>query len=421
MVKREMVEEAMAHGVCFIHLKPISTNLLKKVWHHVYRHQIKAKQESEHKVNNLVEVMDNTSCASNKIQDRKGKSIMNPSKTYHDQEVGTLLEKDNAKGSKRIRSIDEESPDLEKEDHSLGSKNTMKGREKKRPAMEWTLKLDKKFKEAVHMLGDKARPKLIMEIMNVPNLSRKQVSNYLQRYRVEKRQAQHVQPSTSSIVNQCKIKSPILSSLDPISHSQDGVNEEYHQLKFMRETRTSLQECLGEKQALNIESTIGNFNSASQRLCFPDKEYHFNVLDSNEFPINFDEPLLEGYSTQPPAVPSLVPPNDFFAGINDWNQELELDNFNCASQRLYFSNDGHHFSTFNNLPDNGHHFNVFDANGFPINFNEPLQEGYSPQPPEVPSLAPPDDFFTGLDNWIQEPELNNFNGDHNVSTRSVSI
>ncbi|MCE3050636.1 hypothetical protein HAX54_047719 [Datura stramonium] len=183
----------------------------------------------------------------------------------------------------------------------------------------------------------------------------------------------------------------------------------------MRETRTSLQECLGEKQALNIESTIGNFNSTSQRLCFPENEYHLNVLDSNEFPINFDEPLLEGYSIQPPAVPSLVPPNDFFAGINDWNQELELDNFNCASQRLYFSNDGHHFSTFNNLSDNGHHFNVFDANGFPINFNEPLQEGYSPQPPAVPSLAPPDDFFTGLDNWNQEPELNNFNGDHNVS------
>ncbi|MCE3049935.1 Trans-acting T-cell-specific transcription factor GATA-3 [Datura stramonium] len=232
MVKREMVEVAMAHGVCFILTKPTSTNSLMNVWQHVYRHQIKAKQKSEYNVNNLIEVMDNTSCANNKIQDRKGKGIMNPSNTYHDQEVGALLEKDKAKGSERIRSIDEESPNLDKKDHSLGSKDNMEGQQKKRRTMEWTLKLDKKFKEVVHMLGDK-------EVVLLDNGHHFNTFNHL-----------------------------------------------------------------------------------------PDKGHHFNVLDSKDFPINFNESLQDGYLSQPPAVPSLIPPDDFFTGLEYWNQEPELNNFN---------------------------------------------------------------------------------------------
>ncbi|MCE5166691.1 hypothetical protein HAX54_024287, partial [Datura stramonium] len=124
--------------------------------------------------------------------------------------------------------------------------------------------------------------------------------------------------------------------LVPISHSQDGVNEWYHQLRFPRETTTSLQECHEDKRPLTIESTIGNFSSVSQRLYFPDNGYHFNTLEhflynenhSNEFLVNFNEPLQEAYIPQPLAVPSLVPPNDFFAGLNVLIQNLVLEHFN---------------------------------------------------------------------------------------------
>ncbi|MCD7466692.1 hypothetical protein HAX54_003634 [Datura stramonium] len=144
--------------------------------------------------------------------------------------------------------------------------------------------------------------------------------------------------------------------LVPISHSQDRVNEGYHQLRFVRETTVSLLEYHEEKQPLNIESTVGNFSSVSQRLYFPNNEHHFymlkhspyngnhsNVLNSNEFPVNFNEPLQEAYLAQPPTVLSLVPPNDFFRGLNDLIKNLELE-----------------------------HFNALNSNEFPVNFNEPV-------------------------------------------------
>ncbi|KAJ8570192.1 hypothetical protein K7X08_006769 [Anisodus acutangulus] len=308
MTTRDMVEEADAHGACFVLMKPISTKKLTNIWQYVYKHQIrKASTKPEPSgANDHVEVMDETSGANKKIQDRKGQKIVNSTETYQDEEEGIMtLEKDEAEGSKRTRNTDE--------DHSLVSKNTMEGRQKKRQRMEWTLALDKKFKKAVDELGQRARPKLILETMNVPHLTQKQIANHLQRYRTQKQQAKYVQPATSSIVNQSQIMSQTPLPVVPISHSQDGVNEGYNQFRFMRETSTSLQECHQEKQPLNVESTIGNLGSVFQRLSFHTRN---NVLNSNEVPMNVNEPLQEAYIPQPPAVPSLVPPNDLFAGLN---------------------------------------------------------------------------------------------------------
>ncbi|XP_070043244.1 two-component response regulator ORR26-like [Nicotiana tomentosiformis] len=140
-VKREMVEQAVAQGVCFFFMKPISAKKLKNIWQHVYRHQKKVSQKLEkNKANNQVEVMDNTSFANKKMQDTKGKIIVN-----------------SAEGSKgkRKRITDEETQvkngDSEKEDRSLVSEKTME----KRRRLHWTPDLEKKFKKAVRKLGQK--------------------------------------------------------------------------------------------------------------------------------------------------------------------------------------------------------------------------------------------------------------------------
>ncbi|XP_059283671.1 uncharacterized protein LOC132037214 [Lycium ferocissimum] len=213
--------------------------------------------------------------------------------------------------------------------------------------------------------------------MNVPNLTWRQVANHLQKYRLQRRQAQHIQPATSSIANQYQIISQTPSPLVPISH--------------------------GEKQHLNIESTIGNFSSVSQMLDFPDNGHHFNmrnhfadnghhfnVGNSNDFPMSFNEPLQEAYLPQPPAVPSLVPSNDLFTGLNGWNQEPKLNNF-----------------TDEIMTENQTSTHV-NSNEFSMDFNEQLQEAYLPQPPAVPSLAPPNDLFTGLNGCNHDQEFDNF-------------
>jgi len=159
----EMIKDAPTQGICFIFKKSLISSLkLKDVWKHVKWHNKKANEKSQHYNANQVYVMDNTSCPT-KMKDRKGKSIVNFPETYQDQEVGSLIEKDEAKRSKRFRSTNEEAqvkcsgPSEKEEDHSVLSKISTKRPEKKRRNLKWTAELDKKLDEVVRELGDKGK------------------------------------------------------------------------------------------------------------------------------------------------------------------------------------------------------------------------------------------------------------------------
>jgi len=54
-------------------------------------------------------------------------------------------------------------------------------------------------------------------------------------------------------------------------------------------------------------------------------------------------------------------------------------------------------------------FQCTKFNWLPMNFNEPLQEEYLPQPPAIPSLIQPVRFLlTRLNGWNQDLELDHF-------------
>lgn len=125
-------------------------------------HDKKANEESQHYNAKQVNLMDNISCPT-KMQDLKGKSKENCSATYLDQEIDSLMEKDAAKRSKRMRSTNEDtqvkhSVSSEKEEkHSFLSKISTERPEKKRRNMKWTAELEKKLDEVVRELGDKGK------------------------------------------------------------------------------------------------------------------------------------------------------------------------------------------------------------------------------------------------------------------------
>ncbi|KAG5591111.1 hypothetical protein H5410_041625 [Solanum commersonii] len=129
MVTIEIIKEATTQGACFIFKKlSMSSMKLKDVWKHVRYYNNKGNKKSQYYKANQVYAMKNTSCPK-KLQDKKRKSIANCSKTYQDQAVDSLIENDDAKGSKRKRSTNEEaqiksSGTSEKEDHSMLSKKT---------------------------------------------------------------------------------------------------------------------------------------------------------------------------------------------------------------------------------------------------------------------------------------------------------
>ncbi|KAL2508786.1 Uncharacterized protein Fot_32433 [Forsythia ovata] len=68
---------------------------------------------------------------------------------------------------------------------------------KKKPRMVWTREMHQKFLEAIEILGpENAVPKKIVEIMNVPGLTRENVASHLQKYRDCRKRDQDVSVSS---------------------------------------------------------------------------------------------------------------------------------------------------------------------------------------------------------------------------------
>jgi len=103
---------------------------------------------------------------------------------------------------------------------------------------------------------------------------------------------------------------------------------------------------------------------------------------------NFNKPPQEPYLPQARALPYLVPPNEFFTGLDELIQKLEFDLYSKMSES---------------------HFNVLKTKDLTMNFNEPHQNVYLP-------VIPPNDLFTSLENFFGSSPTQD-----NISIRLVSI
>ncbi|XP_031744106.1 putative two-component response regulator ARR21 [Cucumis sativus] len=73
---------------------------------------------------------------------------------------------------------------IEKDQEKSNGKKEVKSTRKK-PKVVWTDFLQYRFLQAVHFIGlDRAVPKKILEVMNVPGLTRENVASHLQKYRI---------------------------------------------------------------------------------------------------------------------------------------------------------------------------------------------------------------------------------------------
>ncbi|XP_057542270.1 two-component response regulator ORR26-like [Amaranthus tricolor] len=142
------VMKGVQHGACDYLLKPIRMKELKNIWQHVVRKRM-------HEVRDI-------DC----IDDRIGTD------NFYDGHYGgdqILL--------KKRKNVDNKNDEKDSSDPST----TKKAR------VIWTVELHQKFVEAVNHLGidsDKIRPKKILDLMNVPRLTRENVASHLQKYRL---------------------------------------------------------------------------------------------------------------------------------------------------------------------------------------------------------------------------------------------
>ncbi|KAF5197651.1 Two-component response regulator [Thalictrum thalictroides] len=178
------VMKGVLHGACDYLLKPIRMKELQNIWQHVLRKKI-------HEVKDM-EIPE----GSEGVQHMK-----NNLDAFDDSHL--LVGGDLSSARKRK---DFESHELDDQEFSDASAA-------KKTRVVWSVDLHQKFVSAVNLIGlDKVGPKKILDLMNVPWLTRENVASHLQKYRLYlSRLQKQSQPSFGTT------KQPDFSDMDPSS------------------------------------------------------------------------------------------------------------------------------------------------------------------------------------------------------------
>ncbi|GMH26271.1 hypothetical protein Nepgr_028114 [Nepenthes gracilis] len=153
------VMRGIKQGACDYLIKPIRLEELKNIWQHVVRKRWNECKEREH---------------SDSLKDtdrhRQGYDDCDYASSVNDGAEGTLKAH-----KKKIGPMEDDNGELENDDSSTS----------KKPRLVWSVELHQQFVSAVNQLGlDKAVPKRILEVMNVPGLTRENVASHLQKFRL---------------------------------------------------------------------------------------------------------------------------------------------------------------------------------------------------------------------------------------------
>ncbi|KAE8658770.1 Two-component response regulator ARR1 [Hibiscus syriacus] len=181
---KHVVMKGVTHGACDYLIKPVRIEALKNIWQHVVR-----KRKNEWK-----------------DFEQSGSVEEGDQQLKHSEDAGysSSANEGNWKSSKR-RKDDEDETDERDDTSTL-----------KKPRVVWSVELHQQFVVAVNQLGiDKAVPKKILELMNVPGLTRENVASHLQKYRLYLRRLSGVSQHPSNLNN--TFMSPQDATFGPLS------------------------------------------------------------------------------------------------------------------------------------------------------------------------------------------------------------
>nr|QSD99632.1 MYB family transcription factor [Melilotus albus] len=169
--------KAIANGACEYWIKPLSEDQINNMWQHVTR---KVVNENEHdQILEILEVKgtEKRGRDDNGIEEthvdvvQKSRRDDNGTKETHVDVVQKSRRDDN--GTKETH-VD----DVQKSNHNYQPP-------KKKNRQSWSQELNQEFLTAVNQFGlDNATPKKILNVMNVPGLTRKSIGSHLQKLRV---------------------------------------------------------------------------------------------------------------------------------------------------------------------------------------------------------------------------------------------
>ncbi|KAF5951035.1 hypothetical protein HYC85_013028 [Camellia sinensis] len=156
------VMRGVQHGACDYLLKPIRMKELRHIWQHVFRKRI-------HEVRDI-EGHEGTSLH------RSSMTPLNCPDIDSDQsDDGQLFGGGDLTSEKKRKDVESRHDDKAFVDPSSV----------KKARVVWTVDLHQKFVKAVNQIGfDKVGPKKILDLMNIPRLTRENVASHLQKYRL---------------------------------------------------------------------------------------------------------------------------------------------------------------------------------------------------------------------------------------------
>ncbi|KAK6922333.1 SANT/Myb domain, partial [Dillenia turbinata] len=148
------VMKGVQHGACDYLLKPIRMKELRNIWQHVFRKKIHEVRDIEcHDILDDFQMMRNRSDQSDDVHLSSG---------------GDLT-------VRKRKDVEHKHDDKELGDPSSA----------KKARVVWSVDLHQKFVKAVNQIGfEKVGPKKILDLMNVPLLTRENVASHLQKYRL---------------------------------------------------------------------------------------------------------------------------------------------------------------------------------------------------------------------------------------------
>ncbi|KAJ7945499.1 Two-component response regulator [Quillaja saponaria] len=148
------VMKGVQHGACDYLLKPIRMKELRNIWQHVFRKKIHEVREIENQ------------------EGFEGIHILRNASDLSDD--GHSFSGEDLTSMRKRKDVDNKH-----DDKDFGDPSTKKAR------VVWSVDLHQKFVKAVNQIGfDKVGPKKILDMMNVPWLTRENVASHLQKYRL---------------------------------------------------------------------------------------------------------------------------------------------------------------------------------------------------------------------------------------------
>jgi two-component response regulator (ARR-B family) len=184
---KDVVMKGVTHGACDYLIKPVRIEALRNIWQHVVR-----KRKHEWK--------DTEQSGSIEDDERQQKQL-------EDADFSSSGNEGNWRSSKRRK--DEEDQAEDRDDTSS----------LKKPRVVWSVELHQQFVAAVNQLGiDKAVPKKILELMNVPGLTRENVASHLQKYRL------YLRRLSGASQHQSGLNNSFMGPSDPTFGSMSSLN-----------------------------------------------------------------------------------------------------------------------------------------------------------------------------------------------------